>query len=318
MSKPNILITGVTGFVGGHLLNLLHAKGYDPLWGLARRQPGLGQRFDSVKILQGDLRDQDRLMNLLQSVKPDWIFHLAGQAFVSKSWEAPRETFASNVDAQISLFEALRSLRLNPKILVVCSSEEYGLVKEDELPLKETNPLRPLSPYAVSKVAQDLLAFQYFRSYGLRTVRVRAFNHTGPGRPKQYAISNFAYQVAEIERRAAPPELHVGNLDVRRDYMDVRDMVNAYLLAMEKGEEGEIYNLCSGRAQNLRDILQMLLNLSKIKIGVKVDPARFRPSDLPIIFGSSDKFERLTGWRPQIPIETTLTDLLNYWRQQTG
>ncbi len=200
--------------------------------------------------------------------------------------------------------------------MVGSSGGIWLLIEESELPVKETNALRPLSPYAVSKVAQDLLAFQYFRSYGLKTIRVRAFNHTGPGRPKQYAISNFAFQVAQIERGAAPPELHVGNLDVRRDYMDVRDMVSAYLLAMQKGEPGEVYNLSSGRAQNLHDILETLLSLSKVTIKVKVDPARFRPSDLPISFGSSAKFEKLTGWRPEIPFKTTLSgDMLDYWRK---
>jgi len=316
MPKPVILITGVTGFVAAHLIERLRSQGYDQLWGLSRQAYEPAKRYEGIRMLQGDLRDQDQLKTLLQTAKPDWIFHLAGQAVVSKSWELPRETFAGNVDAQISLFEALRSLKLNPKILVIGSSEEYGLVKEDELPLTEDNPLRPLSPYAVSKVAQDLLAYQYFRSYGLRTIRVRAFNHTGPGRPKHYAISNFAWQIAQIERGAAPPELHVGNLDVRRDYMDVRDMVSAYVLAMEKGEEGDVYNLCSGHAQNLRDILETLITLSKIKISVKVDPARFRPSDLPITYGTSAKFERRTGWRPHIPLKTTLTDLLNYWRQK--
>ena len=237
VSKPSILITGVSGFVGGHLLHRLQAEGYDQIWGLTRQKMGPVPHFEGIKILQGDLRDQDRMKTLLQITKPDWIFHLAGQALVSASWKDPRETFALNADAQISLFEALRSLQLNPRILVVGSSEEYGLVKEDELPVTETNPLRPLSPYAVSKVAQDLLAYQYFRSYGLRTIRVRAFNHTGPGRPRHYAISNFAYQVAQIENGVATTELCVGNLEVRRDYMDVRDMVRAYALAIQKGEE---------------------------------------------------------------------------------
>ena len=316
MSQPNILITGITGFVGGHLLDRLRTDGFQQLWGLTRQPLTLDPRYRGVKLLQADLRDQDRLQTVLHTAKPDWIFHLAGQAAVSTSWVAPRETFDLNCDAQISLFETLRALKLNPRILVVCSSEEYGLVKEEELPLLETNPLRPLSPYAVSKVAQDLLAFQYFRSYGLRTIRARAFNHTGPGRPKQYAISNFAYQVAQIEQGGAPRELRVGNLNVRRDYMDVRDMVRAYVLAIQKGEEGEVYNISSGHAQNLRDILESLLSLSKCKIEVKVDPERFRPSDLSSIFGSSAKFESLTGWRPQISMLTTLTDLLNGWRQQ--
>jgi len=316
MTKPRILITGITGFVGGHLLHALRSQGYDQLWGLSRDAFEANPRFDGVIMLQGDLCDQKQLTASLDTAKPDWIFHLAGQAVVAKSWKNPRETFSLNVDAQISLFESLRSLGLNPKILVVCSSEEYGLVKQEDLPVKETNPLQPLSPYAVSKVAQDLLAFQYFQSYGLRAVRVRAFNHTGPGRPKQYAISNFAYQIAQIEKGGIPPELLVGNLDVRRDYVDVRDMVNAYILALERGEDGDVYNISSGLPQSLHEILQTLLGLSDISIQIKVDPARFRPSDLPVIYGTSAKFHRLTGWEPRIPMRTTLQDLLDYWRHE--
>ncbi len=316
MTKTRILITGATGFVGGHLLKALHAAGYDQVWGLVHHRPAPKEiAGPSIRWVQGDLFDQGRIKSLLKTIKPDWIFHLAGQAVVSVSWAQPRETFKLNTDAQISLFEAVREAKINPRILVVCSSEEYGLVKENELPVTEDNPLRPLSPYAVSKVAQDLLAFQYYKSHALQTIRIRAFNHTGPGRPPQYAISSFAQQIAMIERDETEPKVYVGNLHVQRDYMDVRDMASAYIRAIKSGVPGEVYNICSGKPRSLDEILKLLLSLSSTKIQVVVDPSRFRPSDSKVIFGSPAKFGLLTDWRPRIPLRTTLADLLDYWRR---
>jgi GDP-4-dehydro-6-deoxy-D-mannose reductase len=316
MLKPRILITGITGFVGGHLLNSLRAAGYGHIWGLIhRRHPSKAIPRRNVQWVRGDLCDQVRITTLLKRIKPDWIFHLAGQAVVSVSWAQPRETLKLNAEAQISLFEAIREAQINPRILVVCSSEEYGLVKKEELPVTEHNLLRPLSPYAVSKAVQDLLAFQYYKSYALQTIRIRAFNHTGPRRPPQYAVSSFAQQIARIEHGEAKPVVQVGNLLIKRDYMDVRDMAAAYIEAIKKGVPGEVYNICSGKPRSLEEILKMLLTLSSAKIRVVVDPARFRPSDSMVIYGNASKFRRLTGWRPQIPLRTTLADILDYWRK---
>jgi GDP-4-dehydro-6-deoxy-D-mannose reductase len=213
------------------------------------------------------------------------------------------------------LFEAIRLAQIKPVIQIACSSEEYGLVKPEETPIKETNPLRPLSPYGVSKVAMDYLGYQYHQSYGMRIVRTRGFNHTGPRRGEVFAESTFAKQVALIEKGKQEPVLSVGNLEAERDYTDVRDMVRGYFLAATKGRAGEVYNICSGKTWRIKKVLDYYLSLSKVKVEVKQDPARMRPSDVPILLGDNSKFVKQTGWRPQIPLEKTLEDLLNYWRE---
>ena len=189
------------------------------------------------------------------------------------------------------------------------------MVYEDELPIKESNPLRPLSPYAVSKVAQDMLAYQYFMSYGTDVVITRGFNHEGPRRGPVFVASDFAKQIADIERGLKTPVIHVGNLEARRDFTDVRDMVRAYWLALEKCQGGEVYNICSGKAWRIKDVLEMLLGMTKVKIEVREDPARLRPSDVPVLLGDHSKFTDRTGWKPSIPFEQTLKDMLEFWRR---
>jgi GDP-4-dehydro-6-deoxy-D-mannose reductase len=237
---------------------------------------------------------------------------------VSASWTAPAETFHTNVLSQINLLEAVRARQGSPpRILVVGSSEEYGLVHDHELPVKETNPLRPLSPYAVSKVSQDLMGYQYFESYGLPVVRSRAFNHEGPRRGDVFVTANFARQVAEIEAGKRAPVIQVGNLKARRDYTDVRDIVRGYWRLLEAGEPGDVYNLCSGRAWAIQDILDFLLAQSRESgIVVKEDPARLRPSDIPLLVGDATKIAGEVGWRPEIAFERTLVDILDYWRRR--
>ena len=219
-----------------------------------------------------------------------------------------------NIQGQLHLFEAVRQQGIQPRIQIACSSEEYGLVLGDELPITEENPLRPLSPYAVSKVGQDLLAFQYHHSHGLDVVRTRGFNHTGPRRGKVFVCSNFAWQIACIEAGLTPPVIRVGNLDARRDFTDVRDMVRGYIASLEHGEPGEVYNICRGNAWTIRGILDHLLSLSEIEVKVEQDPDRMRPSDVQVLDGSAEKFQRATGWEPEIPFERTLQELLDFWR----
>ena len=243
-------------------------------------------------------------------------FHLAAQSFVPTSWIAPTESLTTNVLAQVNLFEAVRHMRLPCRIQLACSSEEYGMVFPDEVPIRETNPLRPLSPYAVSKVAQDMLGYQYWMSFKVDSVRTRGFNHEGPRRGPVFVASDFAKQIADIERGRRAAVLYVGNLEAQRDFTDVRDMVKAYWLALEKCEPGEAYNICSGKAWRIRELLDHLLSLSKTKIEVREDPARLRPSDVPILLGDNTKFVNRTGWRPTIPFEQTLADMLEYWRSR--
>jgi GDP-4-dehydro-6-deoxy-D-mannose reductase len=315
-----VLITGITGFAGSHLAEYILAEHPGVrVFGLVRwrsRMDNIVQIRDKVELHEADLKDIISLNKALAEIKPDRIFHLAAQSFVPASWKLPVETFAINALGQINLFEAVLSLKLDPRIQIAGSSEEYGHVNPDEVPMKETNPLRPLSPYAVSKVAQDLLAFQYFMSYGMKTVRTRGFNHTGPRRGDVFVTSNFAKQIAEIEKGKKKPVIHVGNLEAKRDFTDVRDMVRAYWLAADKGEAGEVYNIGSGKTMAMKDMLDILLSLSKAKVKVQVDPDRLRPSDVPILYSDCRKFVSLTKWKPRIPLEKTFKDLLDYWRER--
>jgi GDP-4-dehydro-6-deoxy-D-mannose reductase len=314
------LITGYTGFAGSHLADYILKNHPDvEVFGIKRwrsRTENVEHLAGKVKVLHCDLRDAVSVHNVLKEVKPDRIFHLAAQSFVPTSWEAPSDTVTTNVISQINIFEAVRELKLQPRIQLACSSEEYGMVYENEVPIKETNPLRPLSPYAVSKVTQDYLGYQYYKSYGIFIVRTRGFNHTGPRRGDVFVTSNFAKQIADIEKGNKPPVIYVGNLEAKRDFTDVRDIVRAYWLSLEKGEAGEVYNLSSNSTHSIQSMLDKLLSFSTIKIEVKQDPARMRPSDVMILWGDNSKFVKQTGWKPEIPFEKTMKDLLDYWRER--
>lgn len=314
-----VLITGITGFVGSHLADYILANHPEvKVYGLVRWRSQMENILhvrDKIEFHEGDLKDIVSLNKCMAEIKPDRIFHLAAQSYVPFSWRCPTETFSINAIGQINLFEAVLSLKLSPKIHVAGTSEEYGLVHADEIPIKETNPLRPLSPYGVSKVSQDLLAWQYYKSYGLRTVRSRAFNHTGPRRGEVFICSNFAKQIAEIEKGKKEPVIYVGNLDAKRDFTDVRDIVHAYWLCLEKGKEGDVYNIGTGKAYSMKEILDLLISMSKVNVDFEIDRARLRPSDVPILFSDCTKFNKLTGWAPRIPFSQSLQDLLEYWRE---
>lgn len=312
------LITGITGFAGSHLAELLLQKGHE-VWGTIRwrsKTENIEHIRKRLKLVEADLLDSYSVENAIGQVKPDYIFHLAAQSFVPTSWHAPAHTMITNAVGQINLFEVVRQLGIDPIIQIACSSEEYGKVYPKELPVKETNPLRPLSPYGVSKVTQDMLGYQYFMSYGLKIVRTRAFNHTGPRRGEVFASSTFAKQIAEIEKKKREPVIYVGNLKAKRDFTDVRDVVKAYFLAVKKCQPGKVYNICSQKSWSIQQVLDMLLEMSKKEIEVKVDPQRLRPSDVEILLGDCSKFRRATGWKPTIPFEKTLKDLLDYWRER--
>ncbi|HLC67798.1 MAG TPA: GDP-mannose 4,6-dehydratase [archaeon] len=312
-----ILITGITGFVGSHLAEHLLSRG-DDVYGTMRwrsRLDNIVHIKDKLKLIESDIRDSYSIEKAIKSTQPDVIFHLAAQSYVHTSFHAPQETLSTNIIGTVNLLEAVRSSGLDPVIQIAGSSEEYGLVMPHETPIKETNPLRPMSPYGVSKVAEDRIAFQYYKSYGLKTVITRAFNHEGPRRGDVFATSNFAKQIAEIENGKKEPVIHVGNLEAKRDFTDVRDVVKAYVLATEKCDYGEAYNICSGTAWRIGDMLDLLLSMSKTKITVKHDPTRMRPSDVDLLLGDFSKFHNKTGWKPVIPFEKTMEDLLNYWRK---
>ncbi|MGQ9475200.1 MAG: GDP-mannose 4,6-dehydratase [Actinomycetota bacterium] len=314
-----ILITGITGFVGSHLAEYALSRGDVEVYGTVRwrsRMENIEHLLDRVHLIDCDLRDPVAVRKTLDEVRPGYIFHLAAQSYVPTSWKAPAETLITNIISELNLLEAMRDLDLGARIQVAGSSEEYGMVFEHETPITEENPLRPLSPYAVSKVAQDMLAYQYHRSYGIYTVRTRAFNHEGPRRGHVFVTSNFAKQIAEIEKGKKEPVIEVGNLNARRDFTDVRDMVRAYWLALEKGEPGEVYNIGSGRAVTIREMLDILLSFTDREIEIRPVPERMRPSDVELLICDCRKFQELTGWKPEIPLEKTLKDTLNYWRER--
>lgn len=316
--KKKALITGVTGFAGSHLAELLLRERVD-VHGIQRwrsKSDNINQIRDKIVFHEADLLDAHSLYKVIDEVRPDYIFHLAAQSYVQSSWASPSNTLEVNIIGTVHLFEAVIKSSLEIPIQIACSSEEYGKVLKNELPINENNPLRPLSPYAVSKLAMDYLGYQYFESYGLKVIRTRGFNHTGPRRGDVFSESTFAKQIAEIEKGRHEPIVYVGNLDAVRDYTDVRDMVKAYYTAVEKCDPGEAYNIASGKGWKIKDVLNLLLSMSKVKILIVPDKNRMRPSDVEVLIGDSSKFRKKTGWKPEIPFEKTMEDLLNYWREK--
>lgn len=314
-----VLITGITGFVGSHMAEHALAHGAEVVGSYRWRSKteNIDHLRARIQLVESDLRDLSSVRALLEATLPDAVLHLAAQSFVGSSWQAPAETLTTNIISQVNLLEGIRALKLRPRFLAVGTSEEYGLQYPEELPIKETNPLRPLSPYAVSKVTQDMMGYQYFKSYGLPIIRTRAFNHEGPRRGEVFVTSSFAKQIAEIEAGAREPIIRVGDLKPRRDYSDVRDIVRGYWSLLESGEPGEVYNLASGRSWAIQQVLDFLLEQSKVKpITVEVDAARLRPSDVLVLEGDATKIQRATGWQVEIPFERTLRELLDYWRQR--
>jgi len=311
------LITGISGFVGSHLAEYLlehtdwHAAGtvYGP-------EENIEHLRDRLEFYPAELSELETVISIVERAKPDYIFHLAAQPLVSLSRRDPWGTLAINIHLQLNILEAVARLGSAARILVVGSSEEYGRVQPDELPIKETNPLRPTSPYAVSKVAQDMLGLQYHLSHQLFTVRVRSFNHIGPRQRLGFVAPDFASQIAEAEAGLREPVIQVGNLEPQRDFSDVRDVVRGYHLLITLGEAGEVYNLGSEQAHSVREMLETLLAMAKIPITVEQDPERLRPTNVPVIVGDCTKLREQTGWRPQIPFAQSLRDVLDYWRER--
>ena len=313
-----VLITGVSGFVGPHLVERL-ADGDTgvEMYGLQRwRSPAAELPPPPVlRMIEGDLLDQASLLRALEASRPDAVFHLAASSSVASSWGTPSEVMQVNVLGTLNLLEGARQLGLDAPIVMACSAEAYGRLEPAELPIREEQPFRPVSPYGVSKAAVDLLGFQYFQAFRLRTIRLRFFNHFGPGQPSRFVVASLARQIAEIEADLRPPRLSVGNLEVRRDFVDVRDAAHAYALAASRGAAGEVYNVASGEARSIRDVLDRLLALTDATIEVSFDPSRLRPAELEALEGNAERFRRATGWEPRIPFEQTLADTLDYWRK---
>ena len=313
-----VLITGITGMVGSHLAEyLLSSFPEMEVHGLVRwRSPlrNIQKILPRIRLHQGDLRDLNSLVVLLREVRPDRIHHLAAQSYVDMSFTAPADTLNSNIIGTVNLMDAARIVGINPRIHICSSSEVYGQVLPDEVPITETTPLRPASPYAVSKVGEDMIAFQYGISYKLDLVRTRMFTHTGPRRGDVFAESSFARQIAEIELNRQKAPVRVGNLNSVRTLADVRDAVRAYKLLLDKCPAGEVYNIGGKETMTVGDILETLKSLARVPIEHVVDPARLRPSDVTLQIPDTSKFQGVTGWQPQIPASQTLRDLLDYQR----
>lgn len=315
-----VLITGAEGFVGGHLARYLLAQPDVTVFGTTffppQQFPQLSQM--GVQLCQLDLADEELVLGLLKDLRPDHIYHLAAQSFVPESFENPWKTLSNNIQSQLNLLHNVVKLNLSPRILVVGSAEEYGAVSPDDMPINEQQELRPGSPYSVSKVAQDMLGLQYHLSHDLPVIRVRPFNHIGPGQSDRFVAAAFASQIAAIEKRERDPVLYVGNLDARRDFTDVRDMVRAYHLVMTLGEPGAVYNIGSGQAHSIQEMLDVLLHMADAPIRVQSDPARTRPVEVPIIVCDNRKIRATTGWEPAFAFEDTMADILNDWRERLG
>jgi GDP-4-dehydro-6-deoxy-D-mannose reductase len=307
------LITGAGGFVGKHLCAYLLEHTDWTMMGTVYPHPVEAQPSDScLRLRHTDLRDPETVQALVKEVQPDYIFHLAAQSIPAISFDDPWNTLETNIRSQLNILHAVRLLNSPARVLVIGSNEEYGRPKETDLPLTETSPLRPTNPYAVSKVTQDLLGLQFHLAYEIDVVRLRPFNHTGPGQSPRFVVPAFASQIARIEAGLQEPVLRVGNLEAARDFTDVRDMVRAYHLAATRGEPGEVYNLASGRPQSVQGLLDTLVSYSRVEIHIETDPDRYRPVDVPEVYGSAAKFHRLTGWSPHIPFDQTLQDTLAY------
>jgi GDP-4-dehydro-6-deoxy-D-mannose reductase len=307
-----VLITGGLGFIGRWLAPHLAQQGHD-VWLTYHR----ASHWQEVRGARGafgvDVRDAEAVEDCLRTVRPDRVYHLAAQSFPTVSWQKPAETLEVNAIGTSNVFEGLRRAGLRPRVLVACSSAEYGFVRPDEVPTKEAQPLLPLHPYGVSKVAQDLLAYEEHRTHGTHTVRVRIFNTTGPGKEGD-APSDFTRRAVEVELGRREPVLRVGNLEPRRGFCDVRDMVLALEAAMERGQPGDVYNAGATQAVSMRAVLDEVLALSTAKPRVEVDKALLRPTDEPVILGDMGRLQRATGWQPRIPLRTTLQDMMAHWR----
>ena len=317
-----VLITGITGMVGSHLADYIVREHPDAeIHGLVRwRSPleHIAHLKYVVQLHHGELRDLNSLTVALRRIRPDWIFHLAAQSYVTTSFDAPADTLQTNVIGTTNLLDAIRAVGIEPKIHICSSSEVYGQVEPDEVPIRETNPFRPASPYAASKVGEDMIALQYFLSYGIQTVRTRMFTHTGPRRGDVFVESAFSKQIAELESGLRRGPMKVGNLDSVRTFLDVRDAVRAYWMLLEKCPAGEVYNIGGDRTMTVGEMLTILKRMARCSVDHEVDPSLLRPSDVTLQIPDTSKFRKATGWAPRIPLETTLADLLDYHRCRLG
>jgi GDP-4-dehydro-6-deoxy-D-mannose reductase len=312
--KKTALVTGAEGFIGSHMVKFLASEGWNVIGGYRSHSSNSFATLKNVMFVQCDLTDGQRVEKLIHECEPTHVFHLGAQSLPTVSWSDPVGTFEANIMGSLHLFEAMRHQKRRPIVVSACSSAEYGNVPASAIPVREHQPLRPLHPYGISKVCLDLLAREYFLDYQVPAVNIRLFNTTGPGKTND-APSDFVRQLVRIKKGLQKPVLEVGNLKPRRAFLDVRDAVHGFYAAAMKGHHGEAYNLCATRAHRIGDVLQFAIDLSGLKVEVRQVARLMRPSDEKIIFGSTRKIRKDTGWKPVLPIKQTLTSMLEYWEQ---
>jgi GDP-4-dehydro-6-deoxy-D-mannose reductase len=313
--KNTALVTGAEGFIGSHLVKFLLAKGWDVVGTYRLHGGNTSPRQPRLNSVQCDVSNGQRVEQLFREYHPTHVFHLAAQSLPTVSWADPVETFESNIMGSLHLFEAVRHMKRPPVVVSACSSAEYGNVPESAIPNTEDQPLRPLHPYGISKVCLDLLAREYFLDYGIPAVNIRLFNTTGPGKTND-APSDFVRQLIRVRQGLQAPVIAVGNLKPHRAFLDVQDAVSGFYLAATKGKRGETYNLCADRTQPISEVLRTAIHLSGVKVEVRAAPHLMRPSDERIIFGSTKKIFRDTGWKPRFTLAHTLQSMLAYWERK--
>ena len=316
MSRARVLVVGAAGFVGGHLIAELLGDGDSDVHVAKLPSERLAADLSSrVSAHDVDVLDPDSVERLIRAARPTRVVHLAAQSSVAQSWTDPAATFTLNVNGALHVLDAVRTVTPGCRVLLVGSAEQYGRVRPEDLPVSETCALAPENPYAVSKMAQEQTARLYVAAYGMDILMVRAFNHIGPGQSPAFVVSGFARQAARIERGLQPPVVSVGNLSARRDFTDVRDVARAYALLLEKGRAGEVYNVGQGRSVGVDAVLDALIARCRVPVTVAVDPALFRPVDMPDVVADVSKLRAETGWTPHVPLAQSLDDTLAYWRE---
>lgn len=311
------LVTGFSGFVSSHLLDYLLQLGRPAeIIGISRQERhAYSLKNLQITTYQADLKDAELTNTIVNKVKPDYIIHLASDSSVAYSWTQPVQSFQNNTNIFLNLIESVRLAKLSCRILSIGSSEEYGIVDPETLPLTESHILNPISPYAVARVSQELLSRIYAQGYGIDVIITRSFNHIGPGQRENFVVSSFAKQIVEVQE-GHQKDLEVGNIEIIRDFLDVRDVVKAYFQLLEHGKKGEIYNVCSGQGHTLKWVLEKMMEIAKVKFSYHINKTLIRPSDNPVIVGSNEKISTECGWKPEIPIEKSLTDIIKFWRKE--
>ena len=316
-----VLITGITGLIGSHLADYLLTLPDVDVVGLKRWRSDdrtIRHLQSRIEIVEGDVEDAYSVAAIVERARPDRVFHLAAQSYPSELWAAPAATMQVNLMGTLHVLEAVRRHAPTARLHIAGSAAAYGLIRPDEVPIVEDRPLRPLSPYGVSKAGQEMLGYQYAHNYGMPIYLTRSFIHIGARQDSRTSAQTFARQVAEAEHGTRPPVVHVGNLEPRRDYLDVADAVRGLWALLERGKPGEVYNLCSGQAPRIRELLDIYLGLARVPLEVEVDPARLRPADEPILLGDNSKLRRDTGWQPEVPLAELLKRILEYWRARVS